>query len=30
MTDLNKPTGAIICEAIEVPQRLGPGLLETA
>ena len=30
MTDLNKLTEAIIGAAIEVHQRLGPGLLETA
>ena len=30
MTDLNKLTQAIIGAAIEVHQRLGPGLLETA
>jgi len=30
MSDLNKLTEAIIGPAIEVHQRLGPGLLETA
>ncbi|NND98615.1 MAG: GxxExxY protein [Pirellulaceae bacterium] len=30
MSDLNAPTEAIIGAAIEVHQRLGPGLLETA
>ena len=30
MTNLNSLTEAIVCAAIEVHQRLGPGLLETA